>query len=306
MKPTGKHIVNCPGGSDSGSESASDSSESTPSETVRLPTHYYQQFDADHSGAVPADSFGGWQTAELELSLDHTALVVMHAWDFGNPEQYPGWYRAEEHFARAQAICRNVIAPLLGAVRQSRIKLFHIVSSDAYCRQMEGYRHAVGLAGERRTEQEPPEQVVADPVILSLRKFKSDQCYPGRHNKADAERATRNQDFHPQARPQGAEGIAANGDQLLALCQEKHINHLVYTGFAIDWCILFGPGGMMDMSRHGVMCSVVRQAVTAIENKETARRELCKELGLWRVAIAFGFVYDLDDFIKALVTGRPT
>jgi hypothetical protein len=63
------------------------------------------------------------------------------------------------------------------------------------------------------------------------------------------------------------------------------------------------PGGMLEMSRRGILCSALRQAVTAVENKETARRELAKELGLWRVALAFGFVFDVDDFISAIA--RP-
>ena len=60
------------------------------------------------------------------------------------------------------------------------------------------------------------------------------------------------------------------------------------------------PGGMVDMSRHGLMCSALREAVTAVENRETARQELCKELALWRVSLAFGFVYRVADFIHAL------
>jgi hypothetical protein len=46
------------------------------------------------------------------------------------------------------------------------------------------------------------------------------------------------------------------------------------------------------------MCSAFRQAVTAVENKETARDETCKEIALWRVALAYGFVFDVDDFIS--------
>ena len=57
------------------------------------------------------------------------------------------------------------------------------------------------------------------------------------------------------------------------------------------------------MSQRGIMCSVIRQAVTAVENKETARGELCKEIALWRVALAFGFVFDVDDLINALTSG---
>ena len=60
------------------------------------------------------------------------------------------------------------------------------------------------------------------------------------------------------------------------------------------------PGGMIDMSRHGVMCSAIRQAVTAVENKETAPTEAAKELALWRVSVMFGFVFDVDDLVDAL------
>jgi hypothetical protein len=60
---------------------------------------------------------------------------------------------------------------------------------------------------------------------------------------------------------------------------------------------------MLEMSQRGVMCSAFRQAVAAVENRETARRELCKEIGLWRVALAFGFVFDVEDFVTALAAG---
>ena len=57
---------------------------------------------------------------------------------------------------------------------------------------------------------------------------------------------------------------------------------------------------MVDMSRAGVMCSVLRQAVTAVENRESARNEAHKAEALWRVALAFGFVFDVDDFVTQL------
>ena len=102
------------------------------------------------------------------------------------------------------------------------------------------------------------------------------------------------------ARPAGDEGVADNAQQLFALCREKSINHLIYAGFAINWCLLLSPGGMADMSKHGLMCSALRQAVTAVENRETAREEWCKEIALWRVALAFGFVFDVDELIAAV------
>jgi hypothetical protein len=110
-------------------------------------------------------------------------------------------------------------------------------------------------------------------------------------------------DFAPEARPLGDEGIAENRYQLLGLCRHHGIDHLIYVGFAVNWCLLLSPGGMAEMSQHGLICSTIRQAVTAVENKETARRELCKQIALWRIALAFGFLFDVDDVIRAL-SGR--
>jgi len=265
--------------------------------TLKLPASYYQQFDADYSLDVPAEGYGGWKRAEIEISLEHTAVVVMHAWDFGTREQYPGWHRAVECIPRAHEICRTVFPGLLSTVRASDLKLFHVVGGGDYYGNYPGYRRAVELAGPG---PEPPERVKPDPVLERLRQFRADHVFVGAHNREDVERGFRNLDFAPEAKPLGDEGIAENADQLFALCKDAGVNHLIYAGFAINWCLLLSPGGMADMSRRGFMCSALRQAVTAVENKETARRELCKEIALWRVALAFGFVFDVDDFIAAL------
>ena len=41
--------------------------------SVKLPASYYQQFDADYTRDVPAEGYGGWKSAEIELSPKHTA-----------------------------------------------------------------------------------------------------------------------------------------------------------------------------------------------------------------------------------------
>jgi len=271
--------------------------------TLRVPAHHYQQFDADHNLDVPAEAYGGWQTTDVELAFEHTAVVCMHAWDCGTIEDYPGWYRAVEYIPRANAICRHVFPRLLGAVREAGLVLFHVVGGGTYHHDCPGYRRAVELAGPT---PEPPEQVQADPTLERLREFRSDHVFVGPRNRSDVGRGGENVDFAPEARPVGDEGVAENGRQLFALCREASVNHLVHCGFAVNWCLLMSPGGMLDMSRHGVLCSAFRQATTAVENKETSRHELAKELGLWRVSVAFGFVFDVDPFIAALQALRRT
>ncbi|MGC8861965.1 MAG: hypothetical protein ACP5R5_04220 [Armatimonadota bacterium] len=265
---------------------------------MKLRANYYQQFDADPTLDVPAEGYGGWKSIEIEIAPEHTAVVVMHAWDFGGPDEFPGWRRCVEYIPRAEEICRTVFPPLLKAVRASGIRLFHVVSPGSYYKDLPGYRLTVELAG---AEPEPPEKIDADPVLKRLHKWRSENVFVGKHNQEDVRKGFERLDFAPEARPVGDEPVAENDHQLFAVCKRFGVNHLIYVGFAINWCLLLSPGGMLDMSRRGIMCSTIRQAVTAVENKETARDELCKQIALWRVALAFGFVFDLDDFLAALV-----
>lgn len=266
-------------------------------EKINLIAQYYQQFDADFAFDVPGEGYGGWKEAAIELSAEHTAVVVMHAWDAGTRQQYPGWHRAVEYIPRSVEISRTVFPGLLAAVRRSPLPLFHVVGGGNYYHQCPGYQKAVALAGP---SPGPLPQVDSDPVLEALKAFRSQRVFVGAHNRADVDRGFKALDFLPEARPIDDEGVAEDGHQLFALCKAAGINHLIYAGFAINWCLLLSPGGMADMSKRGVMCSALRQAVTAVENKETARREWCKELGLWRVALAFGFVFDVDALVGAL------
>lgn len=267
------------------------------SDVLKIRAGYYQQFDADYTLPVPGEGYGGWQHAELDFSASRTAVVVMHAWDCGTFEESPGVWKSVEYVPRSYEIACTVFPKLLTAVRQSRLPLFHVVGGGDYYKQLPGYQHAVALAGPP-----PPakETVPADPLLGALRQFKADHVWRGAQNNADGARLGTRLDFLPESRPVGEEGVAEDSHQLLALCRERGINHLIYAGFAIDACLLSSPGGMLDMSSHGVMCSAIREAVTAVENKETARQQLAKEIGLWRVAVSFGFVFGVDDLIAAL------
>jgi hypothetical protein len=262
-------------------------------ETVRA--FYYQQFDADLGRDVPGEGYGGWKTAEIEPGS--AALVVMHAWDAGTREAFPGWYRAVEYIPRSQEICQRVFPRLLEEVRAVGMPLFHVVGGGDYYKQVPGYRRAAELAGP--SPPSPP-QAVSDLALEALRRFRAERVFVGAHNQADVRRGFENLDFAPEARPVDSEGIAEDGHQLHALCAEAGVNHLVYVGFALNWCLLLSPGGMADMSRRGYICSTIREATTAVENRETAREERCKEIALWRVALAFGFVFGLDDFLTGI------
>jgi len=266
--------------------------------TIDIPANYYQHFSGDYARDVPEEGFGGWQKATLSFSREHTAVVVMHAWDAGTYEEFPGWWRCVPYIPRANKICAEVFPPLLEAVRASDLPLFHVVGGGDYYKELPGYKRAVELAGPAPAA---PARVASDPVRDKLNGFRQEHTFVGSENAEDVKRGFERLDFAPNSEPVGDEGVAENGHQLSALCSEQGVNHLIYAGFAINWCLLLSPGGTAEMAhKYGVMCSAIRQATTAVENKESAREEWCKELALWRVALAFGFVFDVDDFVAAV------
>jgi hypothetical protein len=269
--------------------------------TVHVPAWLYRQFDADPSRDVPAEAYGGWTRVDADLDLNHTAIVIMHAWDAGTPQEFPGWYRHVEYIPRANQILKDVFPGMLAAARSAGLRVIHVVGGGSYYKHLPGYVATRRLAWWQQFLASMGQgRVHGDESKKKLEEIRAVHAGGGVHNQADIKRGFEQLGFPPGARPLDNEAIAENTHQLVALCKKLHISHLIYTGFAINWCLLLSPGGMADMSRHGVMCSAIRQATTAVENKETARGELGKENALWRVALAFGFVFDLDDLLKAL------
>lgn len=264
---------------------------------MRIPAHYYQYFDADYDRDVPAEGMGGWKQAELTFDRDRLALVVMHAWDVGPMAEYPGIYRSCEYLARDHVIVREVFPPLLQAARETGTKLIHVVGGRDYYSHLPGYRRAAALTPPSPA---PPRIRVQDPLFDAVQQFRNEHALTGPRNAGDRERSNAIRTFARGTEPVGDEWVVKDTEQLFAVCQAEGINHLVYSGFAIDACLLISPGGMVDMSRRGLMCSVLKQATTAMETKESARQEWAKEIALWRVAIDFGFVFDVDAFITAI------
>ena len=262
---------------------------------------YYQQFDADYSLAVPAEGYGGWQSEVVELNRASTAVISMHAWDCGTLEESRGMWRSVEYLPRSYEIAEQVLRPLYAAVRRTSIPLLHVVGGEHdYYRHLPGYARTVEVSGPRPAQHA---ELKPDPATSQLWQLKSEKAWRGAHNWEDAKRQSAQLDFLDAARPVEDEWIVEDSWQLAAICRQLGIDHLIYSGFAIDACLLCSPGGMLDMSRQGALCSVVRDAVTAVENKESAAVELHKQTGLWRVGTMFGLVFDSADLIAAMAIG---
>ena len=272
--------------------------------SLTLPAHYYRQHDADLAADIPGRGFAGWTTRLLEVPLERSALVSMHAWNPGldpripaGPDSpYGGWFRVVEYLPRAMKITREVFPPLLAAAREAGLAVIHVGSSESYTSRFPEYQRIKEDAGTQ-SRREPG--AVEDPLRDQWSRERHRQ-YTGEHNIEPIRAGFQHLDFAPQAMPLDGEPVVIDSRQLNAVCRERGIWHLIYIGFAINWCLLASPGGMLDMSRLGYHCSTIRQATTAVENRESCAEETAKELALWRVALMFGYVFDLDPVLEAL------
>lgn len=259
---------------------------------MQIPAWTYRQH------AKPGQTeFGGWHKDIFEIPMQTGALAVMHAWGNPAPGQYPGWERCINYIPRARKILAEVFPPLLAVARAKAWPLIHVAGWKEYYRHLPGYRRTRSLS-----DPTPPPDgcAIPDPGIDALRLRLQHESFPGRENLADIEVGTSKLDFDEVARPVGDEWIVEDDRQLNAVCQHLGVSHLVYIGFAINWCLLLSPGGMLDMERRGYFCSTIREATTAVESGETNATEANKAEGLWRVALRFGLVFDLPDFMNAL------
>ena len=284
--------------------------------TLTLRAHYYRQHDADVTADIPGRAFSGWTTRLLEVPLERTALVSMHVWNPGldpripsGPDSpYHGWFRVVEYLPRAMKITRELFPPLLAAAREAGLTVIHVGSQESYTAHYPGYQHSKELAErearESGTASVTPLRAVEDPLRDQWARERHRQ-FTGEHNIEPIRAGFQHIDFAPQAMPIDGESVVINSPQLNAVCRERGIWHLIYIGFALNWCLLASPGGMLDMSRLGYQCSTIRQATTAVENGASCTDEWAKELALWRVALMFGYVFDLNPVLEALAQVRP-
>lgn len=263
---------------------------------TQLNAWLYRQFDADLALEHPGEGYTGWVRRQIPLDWEHTSIVVMHAWDVGRPEQVPGQYRVCEYVPRSTQIIRQHFPGFLEKVRKSGVKLIHVGSlTESSVESLPGYRRSVAKWG---TDPNPRPRVDSDPVLEELHRIRRAEGFPGTHNEADVAASGELRDF--ALMPEASEDVVCTTHQLFSLCKEQGINHLIYTGFAINACLTMSPCGMLDMSRRGVMCSVVRQLTTAVENRESCARERHKEYGLWAFSLWGGFVFEQEDLERGL------
>ena len=93
--------------------------------------------------------------------------------------------------------------------------------------------------------------------------------------------------------------VIATGQQLHHLAKERSILHLIYAGFATNWCILNRDYGMRAISRRGYNMILLRDATMGVEYPDTVEACFATELSIREVETQIGFSASNEDFFAA-------
>lgn len=273
---------------------------------VLLPWHIYRHYPADYSRwREAAVGFRGWSSDTRELDLSRTCLALMHLPDtglrpgteFGPDCPSPNELGTVEWVPRTMDVVTFRLPPLVAAARAAGLQVAHVGVYGGIYLQGPIWERCVKEAGD----PPPPDQdvIVRDAERLA-RHTRDVFDLPRPENPQAVLQPPADFALPKELWPQGDDIIAQYPWQLHRLLKSRDIDHIVYCGWALNWCLWFAQCGMVDMDRKGYMCSAVRGGCVAIENAESTVGERNLEYAYWKTSTMFGYVFDLHELTVAL------
>lgn len=273
---------------------------------IQLRHHYYRGYPPDFTaGRAAARTFLGWDAHLDGIDLDRSALILMHIPDSGlRPEV--AWrpdnpridlLGSAEWVPRTMEMVAKKLPPLVDAARQARLQIAHVTMGNWYSRDYPQRKRCVEEAGKAPAPENEP--LPPDPAgDWQSRRFKRVFRVPPAAPGADM--SIQETQFYPGLEPRDDDLVCSRTWEFHRLLSARGIDHLIYTGWALNWCLWFSECGMNDMDRLRYRLYAVRGACVAIENAESAEREGNLEYAYWMTAAKFGDIFELGELIAAL------
>ena len=83
---------------------------------------------------------------------------------------------------------------------------------------------------------------------------------------------------------------------------QKSILHLIYVGFATNWCVLGRDYGIRAMAGRGYNTILLRETTTGVEFPDTVDQLFTTEIAIREVEQQYGFTASKKDFLRACQT----
>lgn len=246
--------------------------------SLDLTVRYFQ--DSPAEGLAYREEHFVRRHVDMQLPVEATALVLVDTWDN---------HVIESWLERAEQVMREAVVPVLAAARAAGLTIVHAPSprvTPSYPEHMARHRPV--------PEAPPPDWPTVE--------------FRARQAEYAAFRG-------PRAQPPGVPDITIGmsplievrdddvllqtGQQLHELCRDRGLLHLIYAGFATNWCVLGRDYGMRAMAARGYNLILLRDATMGVEYPDTLEELMATELAIREAETQLGFSAAKADFSAA-------
>lgn len=248
-----------------------------------IPCRYYRVYtDPD----TPCDEQNfGFVERDLSIPVEQTALVLVDVW---STHYIDSWLQ------RATDVTRDRIVPLLQAAREAGVTVIHAPSPRVVESHHPEFMPTPGPSAEPPTW--PPSTFRGIYRSGEYADFGRDR--EPRLQEA-IERYVTELKISNLVKPLPDELIIATGDQLHGLLAERRILHLIYAGFATNWCVIGRDYGIIAMNERGYNIVLVRDATTGVEFHDSVEELTATEIAIREVETKYAWSTTTDAFIAA-------
>jgi len=251
-------------------------------DTLSLKVRYFQ--DSTPADVKCREEYFVRRELQMKLPVIKTALVLVDLW---NVHFIDSWIE------RAEQITRDSILPAIAMSRAAGITIIHAPSPEV-ARQ---YRPAA-----RNQKTHIPDSSRADWPPLEFRQ---------REGEYEAFRGPRDQppgigahwdpirpylSISSAVEVEEKDVVVASGDELHEVLAERKILHLIYAGFATNWCVLGRDYGIRNMARSGYNIVFLRDCTAGVEFPDTLDELFVTELSVREIEQQFGFSVSNEDY----------
>lgn len=243
-----------------------------------LSVRYFQ--DATPAGVPCREENFVRREVGMALPLAQTALVLVDVWDN---------HFIESWLERAGRVTAEGVVPVLVAARAAGMMVVHAPSPPI----AENYEQL-----KRFAPVEPSGPADWPPAEFRARAGEY-AAFRGPRSQPPGIPSIPELGMSPLVEVLAAEYVVATGDQLHEVAREQGIVHLIFAGFATNWCILNRDYGMRAMARRGYNMILLRDATAGVEFPDTVDTCFATEMAIREVEQQLGFSAANADFFAA-------
>lgn len=234
---------------------------------------------------------------DMALPVAQTALVLVDVWNV---------HFIESWLERAKRITEEAVAPALRAAREAGLTIIHAPCPEVAARYSQAGRNpdVSSVFAPSDTPDWPPQAF--------RRREGAYSAYAGPRNQPPGIGIHWNPlkerlGMSPAVEVRDDDVVIANGEQLHRVLADRGILHLIYAGFAANWCVLGRDYGIRAMARRAYNIVLLRDCTTGVEFPDTLDTLFITEVAVREVEQQFGFSASNVDFLAACrlaATGR--